>query len=180
MKKFILLRGHEGSGKSTFALEKIAQFQHDYPQAFIVHIDNDQLLLDENGVYHFEFEAFTQAHRNNMAKQQATFDLALQEPNRDILLINANPNQKSSTCQLFLEQARACGFICEIYRLHNFFQNLHQVQEEDVLRSFLRLQNNPIDGEIHVPAVQGMNENMRKKFAQMQMPSENSFSDGIQ
>ena len=33
MQKFILLRGHEGAGKTTYAARLIAQFQRDYPQA---------------------------------------------------------------------------------------------------------------------------------------------------
>ena len=41
MQKFILLRGHQGSGKSTFAQEKIKAFQEQYPDAEIVHIEND-------------------------------------------------------------------------------------------------------------------------------------------
>lgn len=54
MQKFILLRGHEGSGKSTFAQEKIAQFQQTYPQAEIHLIDNDIALTNEHGEYHFD------------------------------------------------------------------------------------------------------------------------------
>ena len=48
--KFILLRGHQGSGKSTFASEKIAEFQNAYPQAKIYHIENDKELTDANGM----------------------------------------------------------------------------------------------------------------------------------
>ena len=48
MQKFILLRGHQGSGKSTFAEQKIAEFQKDFLNAQIVHIENDKELTDEN------------------------------------------------------------------------------------------------------------------------------------
>ena len=51
MQKFILIRGHQGSGKSTFARENIAEFQRDYPQGEVVYIENDLLLTDSNGVY---------------------------------------------------------------------------------------------------------------------------------
>lgn len=43
MQKFILLLGHQGSGKSTFSTEKIAQFQREYPQTIIHHIENDKI-----------------------------------------------------------------------------------------------------------------------------------------
>ena len=105
MQKFILLRGHEGSGKSTFAQQKIAEFQRDFPNAHIVHIDNDLALTDTNGHYHFDFERFAQAHRDNMARQQAALEQGQREPNRPMLIINANPNQKSKTCQTQIQAA---------------------------------------------------------------------------
>ena len=51
MQKFILIRGHQGSGKSTYAAKLIAEFQQTYPNAKVVHIENDKELTDENGVY---------------------------------------------------------------------------------------------------------------------------------
>ena len=65
MQKFILLRGHEGAGKSTFARQKIAEFLRDYPHAEIVHIDNDAALTGPDGVYRFDFERFAEAHRGS-------------------------------------------------------------------------------------------------------------------
>ena len=162
MQKFILLRGHEGSGKSTFAAEQIAQFLCDYPQANIVHIDNDQDLTDENGIYHFNFEQFSAAHQRNMARQQAAFELGQAESQRDILVINANPNQKAKSCYAHILQAQLHGFTVEVYRLHNFFANIHKVAEEDVLRGYARLNANPVDGEIHVPAVCEMSNVQRE------------------
>ena len=50
MQKFILIRGHQGSGKSTFAEQKAVEFAQQYPDAEIVHIENDLLMTDENGV----------------------------------------------------------------------------------------------------------------------------------
>lgn len=51
MQKFVLIRGHQGSGKSTYAAKLIAEFQQTYPDAKVVHIENDKELTDENGVY---------------------------------------------------------------------------------------------------------------------------------
>ena len=150
MQKFILLRGHEGSGKSVFSQQKIAEFQRDYPQTAIVHIDNDLALTDSQGNYHFDFEAFAQAHRDNMARQQAAFEQGQREPHRPLLVINANPNQKAKTCHHFIQTAYQYGFAVEIYRLHYFFQNVHGVSEEDVRRGYERLNANPVEGEIHI------------------------------
>lgn len=167
MQKFILLRGHEGSGKSTFAREQITQFQRDYPNATIVHIDNDQDLTDENGVYHFDFEQFAAAHQRNMARQQAAFELGKREPQRDMLIINANPNQKAKPCYAHISQAQQHDFFVEIYRLHNFFDNVHSVAQEDVLRGYARLNANPVDGEIHVPPVKTMSAEQEKWLANL-------------
>lgn len=41
MKKLIIVRGHSGSGKTTFALQKMAEFKVEYPKADIFHIEND-------------------------------------------------------------------------------------------------------------------------------------------
>lgn len=167
MQKFILLRGHEGSGKSTFATQKIAEFQHAYPNATLVHIDNDHDLTDENGIYHFDFEKFAAAHQRNMAWQQATFELGKREPQRDILLINTNPNQKAKTCMKQLAMAREHDFVCEIYRLHNFFTNLHGVSEDDVLRGYARLNANPVAGEIHIAPIRPMTAQQRLRLMEM-------------
>ena len=67
MQKFILLRGHQGSGKSTFAQEKIKVFQKQYSNAEIVHIENDLLMTDENGNYRFTVEGIERARRSGRA-----------------------------------------------------------------------------------------------------------------
>ena len=36
MQKFILIRGHQGSGKSTFAEQKAAEFKVQYPDAEVL------------------------------------------------------------------------------------------------------------------------------------------------
>ena len=41
MQKFILIRGHQGSGKSTFAEQKAAEFKAQYQDAEVVRIEND-------------------------------------------------------------------------------------------------------------------------------------------
>ncbi|MDO4433532.1 MAG: hypothetical protein Q4B82_02985 [Alysiella sp.] len=151
MQKFILLRGHEGSGKSTFAREKMAEFQRIYPDGEVVLIDNDEALINEHGIYHFDFEQFTQAHRDNVLRQNQAFERGLHHPERAMLVINANPNQKSKTCYAQIERARLHGFMVEIYRLHHDFPNVHGVAPEDVARSRTRLDANPVLGEIHLP-----------------------------
>ena len=57
MQKFILIRGHQGSGKSTFAEQKAAEFKTQYPDAEVVRIENDVFITDEYGEYRWSGEA---------------------------------------------------------------------------------------------------------------------------
>ena len=154
MQKFILLRGHQGSGKSTFAEQKIAEFQKEFPNAQIVHIENDKELTDENGVYHFSREALVQAQQKGMAVLKNTLKFGQQHKQNPILIINSNTNQKANACRSLLDLAKKFVFETEVYRLHNFYPNLHNVPENDVLAAYFRLNQNRVKGEIHVPAEQ--------------------------
>ena len=154
MQKFILIRGHQGSGKSTFAREKIAEFQRDYPQGEVVYIENDLLLTDEHGVYRWSGEALDKAQRQGLAKMKAALKKGQATPQADVLIVNANTNQKSASCIHLLQMARKHGFATEVYRLHNFYPNLHGVSEADVLAAYVKLNQNRLRDEIHVEAVQ--------------------------
>lgn len=57
MQTLIIIRGHSGSGKSTFAQQKIAEFKTRYLESVIFHIENDHFLI-ENGEYHWTIERF--------------------------------------------------------------------------------------------------------------------------
>ena len=156
MQKFILLRGHQGSGKSTYAAELIAQFQQAHPNAQIVHIENDQELTNERGEYQWSREALAAAQEKGRARFKTALKQGQQHPERDILIINSNTNQKATACIAMLQAARKHGFQTEVYRLHNFLPNHHNVDESSVLAAYIRLNQNPLRDEIHVPAVQPM------------------------
>ena len=156
MQKFILLRGHQGSGKSTYAAELIAQFQQAHPNAQIVHIENDQELTNERGEYQWSREALAAAQEKGRARFKTALKQGQQHPERDILIINSNTNQKATACIAMLQAARKHGFQTEVYRLHNFYPNHHNVAQDGVLAAYIRLNQNPLRDEIHVPAVQPM------------------------
>ena len=71
MQKFILIRGHQGSGKSTFAEQKAAEFKAKYRDAEIVRIENDLFMTDENGVYRWSGEAVDKAQKRGNALMTA-------------------------------------------------------------------------------------------------------------
>ena len=87
MQKFILLRGHQGSGKSTFAQEKIKAFQKEYHDAEIVHIENDLWMTDADGNYQFTIEGIEQAQRKGQAMMLDAYKRAKQNPQQPMLVI---------------------------------------------------------------------------------------------
>ena len=95
MQKFILIRGHQGSGKSTFAEQKAAEFKAQYQDAEVVRIENDLFITDEYGEYRWSGEAVDKAQKCGNALMTETLRLGRQNPNRNILIINSNTNQKS-------------------------------------------------------------------------------------
>ncbi|WP_373741875.1 RNA ligase [Neisseria sp.] len=167
MQKFILIRGHQGSGKSTFAEEKINGFRRQYPDAEIVHIENDKEMTDGNGVYRWSGEALAAAQEKGRVMMKNAFKQGQKQPERDILVVNSNTNQKSSACIQLLQMAKKHGFETEVYRLHNFYPNRHGVCENDVLAAYVKLNHNRLRDEIHVEAVQPISAEQRAAAEEM-------------
>ncbi|MDO4434980.1 MAG: 2'-5' RNA ligase [Cardiobacteriaceae bacterium] len=165
---FMLLRGHQGSGKTTFAEQQIAAFQHQYPQAKIVWLENDRLMMDKNGIYRFSPEAIERAIKTNEQTFQSALKQAKDNRHQPILIINSNTNQKASHVQSALAQAKKAGLATEVYRLHNFYPNQHHVPEEEVLAAYLRLNEQKVAGEIHVEAHQPISAKQSALLAQME------------
>ncbi|MDO4643524.1 MAG: RNA ligase [Cardiobacteriaceae bacterium] len=168
MKKFILLRGHQGSGKTTFAKEKIADFQKTYPDAQVIHIENDLLMTDEKGIYHFSDEAIGKAQRQGMTMMKEACKRSMKKTEENILIINSNTNQKSSACIHLMQLARKHHFEVEVYRLHNFFPNQHNVREVDVLAAYIKLNHNRLREDIDVPPTKPMDTRTEKLIAEME------------
>jgi len=88
MQKFILIRGHQGSGKSTFAEQKAAEFKAQYPDAEVVRIENDLFITNEYGEYRWSGEAVDKAQKRGNALMTETLKIGRQNPNRNILIIH--------------------------------------------------------------------------------------------
>lgn len=158
MQQFILIRGHQGAGKSTFAQRQIAKFQAKYPNATIIHLENDLLLTDKNGNYHWSSDNLQKAQRQNLKTFKQSLKYAQQNRQHAMLIINSNTNQKAAACLQLIHLADKFGFDVQVYRLHNFFDNSHNVKQDDIIQAYIKLNNNPLPNEIHVPAIQPMNK----------------------
>ncbi|MDO4431054.1 MAG: hypothetical protein Q4B95_07165 [Lonepinella koalarum] len=146
MKKLIIVRGHSGSGKTTFALNKISEFLQQYPQADIFHIENDHFLM-ENGQYCWTEERFKRAKKLAWEKLQKAFHI-VEKSSRDILIIISNVGVNVAEIDRTLARAKALNMQTEIYRMTNFFQNQHNVPVEIVQSMYQSLCEYPIKGEI--------------------------------
>ena len=172
MQKLIIIRGHSGSGKSTFARQKISEFQAEYPNAQIYHVENDQF-LEQDGKYYWTPE------RLNVAKQQAeqavgsALNFAKQNPQMDVLLVVSNVGAKADVVNRLAERAQRQGMAVEIYRMQNFFKNTHNVRKAVVYAMFIDLNNNPVENEIFVPAVQPMSKRDKVAIERMKLAQEN-------
>ena len=167
MQKFILVRGHQGSGKSTYAAELIVQFKNEHPNAQIVHIENDKELTNANGEYQWSSEALAAAQEKGRAMMRNALKRGQQSPQQALLIINSNTNQKATNCIQMLQSARNHGFQTEVYRLHNFYPNHHNVAQDGVLAAYIKLNQNPLRDEIHVPAVQAMSPEQHAQIQEM-------------
>ena len=167
MQKFILLRGHQGSGKSTYAAELIVQFKNEHPNAQIVHIENDKELTNANGEYQWSSEALAAAQEKGRAMMRNALKRGQQSPQQALLIINSNTNQKATNCIQMLQSARNHGFQTEVYRPHNFYPNHHNVAQDGVLAAYIKLNQNPLRDEIHVPAVQAMSPEQHAQIQEM-------------
>lgn len=149
MQKLIIIRGHSGSGKSTFAKQKIMEFVQCYPQSKIFHIENDHFLY-ENEIYIWTEQRFQIAKRKSAEKLQKAWEYVRNNPDKAVLIINSNVNAIKQAVEKSLNIANALNMNVEIYRMMNLFENTHNVSDETVRSMFETLENNPIQGEIRV------------------------------
>ena len=168
MQKFILLRGHQGSGKSTFAQEKIKAFQKEYPDAEIVHIENDLLMTDENGNYQFTVEGIEQAQRKGQTMMLNACKRAKQNPQQPMLIINSNTNQKGSACIHLMQQRANTAWRWKSIACITSTPITTASKEADVLAAYIKLNNNRLREEIHVEAIQPMNAETAALIEEMQ------------
>lgn len=146
MKKLIIVRGHSGSGKTTFALQKIADFKAEYPNADIFHIENDHFLM-ENNAYIWTEQRFQRAKKLAQEKLQKAFG-CVEQSQQDILIVISNVGINLAEIDRTLTRAKALNMQTEVYRMANFFQNQHNVPLETVQSMYQSLCDNPVENEI--------------------------------
>ncbi|OOH92086.1 hypothetical protein BMT54_00755 [Pasteurellaceae bacterium 15-036681] len=163
MQKLIIIRGHSGSGKSTFAQQKISEFQVKYPNAQIYHIENDKF-LEQDGEYHWTPERFRIAKKQAEQALSSALDFAKQNPQADILIVLSNVGAKANAITDLVDKAKNQRMVTEVYHMQNFFKNTHNVRKSTVYAMFIDINNNPVENEIFVPTVQPMSKRDRVRI----------------
>ncbi|SUT86618.1 Uncharacterised protein [Actinobacillus ureae] len=160
MRKLIIIRGHSGSGKSTFAKQKIAEFKQCFPSGKVFHIENDQFLY-ENGEYIWKKERFQSAKILAEQKLALAWQFAEMYFQMPILIIISNVNLSLQAVEKYQNIANSLQMKIEKYRLVNFFKNQHHVDISTALSMYLALEQQPLDNEIIIKPIKKMPYLMR-------------------
>ena len=116
--ELILVRGHSGSGKSTFAASFV-------PFGY-KHFENDSFFVGEDGVYTFDF-AFHQVAKDECVKK------AVQALRDGESVVVSNTFTKVVEMDSLFSFAKDLGIAIRIFELENDFANTHNVREAVII-----------------------------------------------
>lgn len=171
MQKLIIIRGHSGSGKTTFAKEKLAQFQQQYLYAHTFHIEND-LFIEQHGKYKWTQARFQRAKKLASQAVKNALSFAKLNLSTDVLIIVSNVGINPQNIQILCDSATNQNMNVEVYRMQNFFPNLHNVSQKKVCSMYLALNETPIQGEIFVEPIQPLTPKMAQYLQKLQYTKE--------
>ncbi|MGX2970591.1 hypothetical protein [Ursidibacter sp. B-7004-1] len=166
MQKLIIIRGHSGSGKSTFAHQKIVEFKNTFSNAIIYHIENDKYMI-KGGVYSWTRTAYVQAKQSAKQDIQQAFQQMALNPTLNILLVISNVGANRREIDEYLSLAETYKIDIEIYRMQNFFRNQHNVSLSIVCKMYLDILATPLPNEILIPAVKPMSPYIKKRLQEI-------------
>lgn len=167
MKTILIVRGHSGSGKSTYAKGEAEKNRG-------VHVENDQSMYC-NGVYEWSKPNLTKAIKECISAAER----AMKEGNF-VAVSNVFGDNKS--IRGFVELAKKYKYTVKVVRMSNWFDNTHNVPLAQVIKQFIKVRSNPIPGEIEIPSIKPMPGEVRRivelidtQFSGMYDPDIKSF-----
>lgn len=110
--ELVLVRGHSGSGKSTFAASLV-------PFGY-KHFENDSFFVGDDGVYKFDF-AFHQVAKDECVKK------AVQALVDGESVVVSNTFTKINEMDSLVSFAKDLGIDIRVFEMENDFENTHAV-----------------------------------------------------
>lgn len=151
MKKLIILRGHQGSGKSTYAKQLLKGFKLSYEGASTFEVSyDDTLIRQNNGKYDWSPEHINAAMEAAWQDYMSFVKQHIRK-NENVLVVHSATNRTLKAFRKYMDFAKARGYEVEIIRLSDFYENEHNCSNEVVAETFIALEQNPIEGEVILP-----------------------------
>ena len=147
MKKIIILRGHPGAGKSTYAKKLIDEHTERYPEISTLHIEYDMIREElHNGEYIWR-EEDTSKVRAIFKERFEKFIDDNKSGKKNALVIISNVSPKVSSFKDYLDYAKSRGFEEDVRVLEGLFPNAHNVPLTMCVEMFETIKKNPYPGE---------------------------------
>ena len=179
MKKLIVLRGHQGSGKSTYAKQLLKGFELSYFGAATFEVSYDDTLVIENdGKYIWTPENITSAMEIAW-KEYMEFVKDHIKKDENVLVVHSATNRTLKSFKKYIDFAKARKYEIEIIRLSDFYENEHNCSDRIVAETFVTIEQNPVEGEVILPCtVPPRGELLRaiERLRQASIPQLNKYS----
>lgn len=151
MKKLIILRGHQGSGKSTYAKKLISEFKQNFKDGCAFEVSYDDTLVRQNGGKYLWSPETIKVAMETAWREYMSFIKNHIRKNEDVLIVHSATNRSLKAFKKYVESAKARGYEVEIIRLSDFYENEHNCSDKIVAETFITLEQNPVKGEIILP-----------------------------
>ena len=178
MKRLIILRGHQGSGKSTYAKGLIAHFLEENPDGYAHEVSYDDILVEQNnGTYNWNPETIKEA-QNEAWERFREFVKAHGSRDNETLIVHSATNRTEKSFRRYVEYAIKRGYKVEIERLTSFFDNVHNCSPRVVAETYAVIEQNPIEGELILPCLKEPSEEIKTELDSFKIrldPKNNSY-----
>jgi adenylate kinase family enzyme len=137
MSKLIIVRGPQGSGKTTFSNRLTRSLiKFGYKPTDICHFEADQFFEDEDGSYNFDGTKLWLAHKQCLEKTKKCLL-------RDKIVIVSNTFATKRELKPYFDFADENDIPVDVYRCTGEYQNVHNVPEEVVIAKRKQMEDIP-------------------------------------
>lgn len=162
-KHFIVVRGHQGAGKSTFSKAIIDNLLENKGLHGCL-LERDDYFVDENGNYNWSAKGLKAAEEY----LQKRIDAHLK--NKTDVIVVANTTPMIDEILRHKKKATKNGYLFHVFRMQNLFENVHNVSFDTVKQVAIKMQ--PYRNEFVVPP----SNSPLNKIEKLAMPNRDNLS----